>query len=206
MNRKLTLLVVVLLATGWYKTLLGQSTVTTGKSNLLSGYSVTVYGGRYTDRHLRAKILKLKPIYYENSWLMSLAVSKQIFDRSDFFRLELETQFAKHIGEQKHYEFNTLLTLRLRYQTASFSFPLSFAVGNGLSYATETPVIEERSRTNVNASRFLNYLLLEIAVDLPILENWEAVGRIHHRSGVFGLYSNVRGGSNIMTVGTRYNF
>jgi hypothetical protein len=138
--------------------------------------------------------------------LLSLAISRVILDRSDFYRLEFEAQFADHVGEQKHYEFNALITVRLRYRTEGFSLPVSFAVGNGFSYATETPAIEERSRTNVNASKFLNYLLLEIAVDVPALTNWEVVGRIHHRSGVFGLYNSVRGGSNIMTAGMRYNF
>ncbi len=173
-------------------------------SSDLSGYFLTIYGGRYTDRHLLDKVLMLKPIYYEDSWMQAIALGKNIYQKSSLFRLEVETQFANHIGEQKHYEFNVLFVFRLLNITSNFQLPFSLAFGNGLSYATEVPKIEERSRTNLNASRLLNYLLLEIATDLPSIPNWEIIGRIHHRSGVFGLFNNVHGGSNIMTIGLRY--
>lgn len=176
------------------------------ESGLLSGTFITVYGGRYTDRHLGEKVLMLKKIYYEDSWLQTIAVGKILFDNNPHFRIELEAQFANHIGEQKHYEFNFLAAFRLQYTPFSFLSPFTFAFGNGVSYATEVPVIEDRSRTNVNASQFLNYLLLEVAASHPKVSNWEMVGRIHHRSGVFGLYNGVRGGSNVMAIGLRHYF
>ncbi len=176
------------------------------ETSQLSGFFITIYGGRYTDRHLGEKVLMLKPIYYEDSWLKSLALGKTVIDNSQHYRIEIESQFAKHVGEQSHYEINFLVAFRLQYFPLLDNFPFSFAFGSGISYATETPVIEERSRTNVNASKFLNYLLLEIASAIPGISNWELVGRIHHRSGVFGIYSNVRGGSNVMAAGLRYHF
>jgi hypothetical protein len=174
--------------------------------DLFSGFFIIVYGGRYTDRHLGEKVLMLKPIYYEDSWTKTLAVGRILMERSEFYRLEFETQFTKHIGEQSHYEFNLVFAIRMRYNPFSTYMPLSLALGNGISYATEVPVIEERSRTNINATKLLNYLMLEIAAEIPKTENWELIGRIHHRSGVFGLYNGVRGGSNIMTAGLRYYF
>lgn len=174
--------------------------------DLHSGFFATLYGGRYTDRHLLDKVLMLKPIYYEDSWLKSLALGKIIYDGGNYYRLEIEVQFADHVGEQKHHEFNALAVFRLKYVTSSYILPFSFAFGNGLSYATETPKIEDRSRTNINASKLLNYLLLEVAINAPFVERWELVGRIHHRSGIFGLFNNVRGGSNVMAAGLRYYF
>lgn len=170
------------------------------------GFFITIYGGRYTDRHLGEKVLMLKPIYYEDSWLKTIALGKIIYNDSYLYRLELESQLSNHVGEQSHYEFNFLITFRLSYDTAHHSFPLSFAFGNGISYATRVPKIEESSRTNTNASKLLNYLLLEVAADIPRVSDWKIVGRIHHRSGVFGLFNNVRGGSNVMAAGIRHYF
>ena len=51
---------------------------------------------------------------------------------------------------------------------------------------------------------FLNYLAFE--VEGLITPEWSVVGRIHHRSGAFGVYSGVREGSNGYLVGVRHRF
>jgi len=76
----------------------------------------------------------------------------------------------------------------------------SIAVGEGLSYATSRPRIENRGE----AARLLNYLMFEMELT-PLQDSpWSLVGRIHHRSGVFGIFGGVRGGSNFIMIGVRY--
>ena len=177
--------------------------------NLLSedrSFFVSLYGGRYTDRHLATKVLMFKPIDYEDSWLKVLAIGSIFYNNSNLYNLEYEVQFGNHIGEQQHQEYNIVGIFRWLYLPDIFGNPLSLAIGNGVSYATMTPPIEEKSRTNINASKWLNYLLIEGMLSLKNNEHWHLFGRIHHRSGVFGLYNGVRGGSNIMTGGLRYSF
>ncbi|WP_155890787.1 hypothetical protein [Desulfuromonas sp. TF] len=41
---------------------------------------------------------------------------------------------------------------------------------------------------------------------LPRVPRWRLSARIHHRSGVFGLFDGVRGGSNFMGLGVTYRF
>ena len=60
--------------------------------------------------------------------------------------------------------------------------PTTFAVGEGISYATEVPELEPGE----GASQWLNYLLFEVTFALPKYPEWAIVGRIHHRSGFFG--------------------
>ena len=55
-----------------------------------------------------------------------------------------------------------------------------------------------------NYTQFLNYLAFE--VEALMSPQWSAVGRIHHRSGAYGLYSGVSEGSNAYLVGLRYRW
>jgi len=169
-------------------------------------FFVSIYGGRYTDRHLASKVLMLKPIYYENSWLQVFVVGSTFFESLPYLSLEYELQIGKHVGEQYHEEINIAAILRWHYLPDILGQSISVAVGMGESYATMTPPIEQRSRTNVNATKWLNYLVIEGMISPNLFPTWHLFGRIHHRSGLFGLYNGVRGGSNIMTVGIRHNF
>jgi hypothetical protein len=45
--------------------------------------------------------------------------------------------------------------------------------------------------------------VIEAAVGLPS-SSWSLVARVHHRSGIFGLFSH--SGSNVLAVGLRYRF
>ncbi|MBM5800844.1 MAG: DUF3769 domain-containing protein, partial [Cyanobacteria bacterium K_DeepCast_35m_m2_023] len=53
-------------------------------------------------------------------------------------------------------------------------------------------------------TQFLNYLAFE--VEALVNPQWSLVGRLHHRSGSYGVYSGVREGSNGYLVGLRYRF
>ena len=55
-----------------------------------------------------------------------------------------------------------------------------------------------------NYSTFLNYLAFE--VEGLVTPEWSIVGRIHHRSGAFGVYGGVREGSNGYLLGVRHRF
>lgn len=80
----------------------------------------------------------------------------------------------------------------------------SFAIGEGVSYATSYPSLEKKS--NVNTKRLLNYLMLEATFASPCYPRLQMVMRIHHRSGAFGLYRAGNTGSNVIGLGVRYLF
>jgi DNA-binding NarL/FixJ family response regulator len=56
------------------------------------------------------------------------------------------------------------------------------------------------------SKRLLNYLLAEIELVRPCLPQWSTFIRVHHRSGMFGMYGGVEGGSNFIGAGIRYYF
>jgi hypothetical protein len=79
---------------------------------------------------------------------------------------------------------------------------LSIFLVEGVSYTTDISNYERTFRSRY--SQFLNYLAFEI--EALINPRWSVVGRLHHRSGAYGVYSGVREGSNGYLVGLRYRF
>ncbi|MBW2355547.1 MAG: hypothetical protein JRF23_02040 [Deltaproteobacteria bacterium] len=137
---------------------------------------------------------------YEDSHLVGLGLSRKIGTYKDLIGFEVEGQAVKHFGDQDNEELNALIVARwLPFPWDRF-LDTSFAVGEGVSYATTDPSLENKGQ------QWLNYILLELAFAAPSRPQWEAVIRVHHRSGVFGLYNGVRDASNALGVGIRYRF
>jgi len=83
----------------------------------------------------------------------------------------------------------------------------TFAIGEGVSYATAIPLYERREhRQKINGKRFENYLMFEATLSLPKRPDWQLIYRIHHRSGVFGMYDSSNSGSTAVGVGIRHYF
>jgi hypothetical protein len=101
--------------------------------------------------------------------------------------------------------------LYLRYDGFPWNHILftTAAINTGLSYVNKVSDVEMDAgsdRGNPNGSRLLHYLGPEITFAAPQYRNSELVMRWHHRSGVFGTFNGVWGGSNVVTVGFRQRF
>jgi hypothetical protein len=169
-----------------------------------SDYSITCYGAVMTDGALPETAF-LSASFDRDFKFAAVAAAKKIgnlFDRIDF---ELEGQIVKHLVGQHHWEFNILVVARwLRFPWNNL-IKTSFAIGEGLSLALETPAFEEKYHgTETNA--FLNYLMFEFDFSLPSHPRWSLVTRLHHRSGIYGLFNGVDGASNALGLGIRYHF
>jgi len=89
-----------------------------------------------------------------------------------------------------------------------------FGLGEGISYATSVLDVEriEEAPKNGKTSKFLNYLDISVDIDLGRLINYEPMKDVYlgyllkHRSGVFGLFNGVSGGSNYNTLYIETNF
>lgn len=89
-----------------------------------------------------------------------------------------------------------------------------FGFGEGLSYTTKTLKIEELDALVKDSptSKFLNYLDISLDFDMGKLVHSKALEEfyfgvvIKHRSGVFGLFNGVHGGSNYNAVYLEKNF
>ena len=166
-------------------------------------WSLTLYHGAVSGAAIGDVLQLTANFRYSNSYL-ALAAARKI-KRYKNLHWEIEGQYVHHVGSlQSHMEFNGLFIARwLTFPWDTF-IDTSFAVGEGLSLATEVPEIEKRNHDDESA--ILNYLLFELTFPLKFLANTNLALRIHHRSGVFGLFDGVTGASNAIGIGIKRNF
>ena len=99
------------------------------------------------------------------------------------------------------------LSANLRYDPGSNMLGISgISFGNGLSYTRRKPEYEKDITLNDRTARLLYYMMMETAFHLPGTRNWELLFRVHHRSGGYGTFQGVQGGSNYLCLGLRYRF
>jgi hypothetical protein len=161
---------------------------------------LTLIGGQYSGSQLLEIPARLD---LKDSWTLGLSVSKQFAEWTRFLRWEGEFQVLKHIGEQDHWELTGSVNLRLVVFPWNRYVETTAAFGGGVSWASEVPALEKADSSNDTTNQWLNYLLLELTAGIPD-SRWSLVTRIHHRSGIFGLFGH--SGSNILEAGIRYRF
>lgn len=167
--------------------------------------SLTLYVGKYSDDRL-GDVLLSKPAAYLDSYLVTLAASHAFAFESPAHQWELEGQLVKHFRGQRHWELNVLAIYRWQRFPWRDVLRTTLAIGDGLSYATEVPPLEAASHSNEGATRLLNYILVEMTAAPPQVKEWSLVVRVHHRSGVYGLFDGVKGGSNVIGVGVKFYY
>jgi hypothetical protein len=141
-----------------------------------------------------------------SSGLLAVALARELGRTGKSLRWELELQFVQHWGVQSHQETNAVLVARWRRFPWDHYVDTSLAFGEGLSYASRVPELEPRTDPGAaESARLLNYLLMELEMGPPS-SPWRGFMRVHHRSGVGGLFGGVRGGSNFVALGLRYRF
>lgn len=172
-------------------------------------WSITLFNGIYTNRTIGEASFNI-PGNFESNYIHGLSISREFWKTEKHFSFEWEAMFAKHHGKHKtgnqNYE-EYILAFLVRYHTFPWDHIVdtSFAVGEGLSWTSEIPE-RESQRGDQESQRLLNYLAFEFAFTLPRYPKASLVYRIHHRSGVFGLFGGMRGASDFYMLGLRYNF
>jgi hypothetical protein len=166
---------------------------------------LTFYAGRYSDDRLTQAVLS-RPLDYMDSRLAVVALGREFDFENPSHQWEIEGQAGRHYGEQTHWEFNLLAIYRWQRFPWDRFVRTTAAVGEGLSYATRVPPLEEASPTNEGTARLLNYILVELTIAPPEETRWSLAFRIHHRSGVYGLFGGVDGGSNVIAGGIKWRF
>src|SRR5215831_12998706 len=135
---------------------------------------------------------------YSGSQLLEIPARLNLKDSYTF-----GVSVSKQFGDQDHWEFTGSLNLRWVVFPWNRHVETTLALGEGLSWATQIPALEKADPTNSENAQLLNYILIEVTFAIPE-SPWSLVTRIHHRSGVFGLFGH--SGSNILEAGIRYRF
>ncbi len=166
--------------------------------------------------HLPRNIIRGE-LTFDESYLNGIIISRQ-FGVVDFqpgimenlfdgIRLEMELTASQHRGIQEHSEVTAAVTSRtpdLETDLGDFSFGWS----NGFSYASSRPDLE-RGRDGVRGEdtvQFQYYMGFEVEYSPAFLENGAMFVRLHHRSGIYGLVSPPKTGSNFIGAGIRFDY
>ena len=179
--------------------------VDTVNADAFSKRYLAFYLGQYSDSSLVEEILPLRQVVLEDAYLATVAMGQVVSQPNQRRRWEFEAQVGKWFGRQTNAELNVAVNHRWLSPPWDRWVDTSFAIGNGISLATHIPKLEAELEQD-GSTRLLYYLSLEATFRLPRQERWSLLFRIHHRSGVFGTFNGVDGGSNTLAIGLRYEF
>ncbi len=163
-------------------------------------WNFSVYHGEYAASRLGELAAGETPNYIDE-YLTVIALAKRVYNWNDNLHFELEGQLGRGSRDPHHNEYNIALAARWTSFPWNDYLPTSCAIGEGLSYASEYPPDE---RNKEDRSRLLNYLYFELEIVPPLASKFSIFGRVHHRSGIGGLFDDVHGGSNMLALGLRY--
>lgn len=168
--------------------------------------SWSVFTGKFTEDRLFEDILSFTHrINFEDAWVTVLNYNQVLARPSTRRNWEGELQFGvHHSGLQDHLEVNGAIIHRWSEWPWDGLLRTTFAGGTGLSYASDVPRLEREGKPGEDAQRLLLYLVLEFEVAPYWAERWSIYARIHHRSGVFGTFGGVHGGSDHVGLGFRW--
>jgi hypothetical protein len=176
----------------------------TASAGDMGDYFMSVYIGQFSDTSLN-EIVRFQTDFEEtNIYVLSFGTNAGKIKES--IALELEAQLGGYSGDQSHLELNGVFTLRWLPFPWDRWLDTSFAVGNGLSYASTVPPLEVRDGQEGRSSRLMYYILVEMEFSLSKRKDWSVFVRVHHRSSVFGLFEGLNTSSNFAGLGLRHRF
>lgn len=163
--------------------------------------SVSLYGGIGSAAPLTS-ILRLRELGIEPKYITTLAIARGLSKNLSSFGLEIEGQTTWHFGGGP-LALNGVLIGRFRETPWGSTLGGSVGLGIGLSYSFGIPPLEDKELART--SRTLLYLMFDYEFDIGT-SPWSALFRIHHRSGAFGFFNNVTGGSDYLCIGAKYHW
>jgi hypothetical protein len=164
--------------------------------------ALNLYWGRMTTNEWE-ELFNPGEIEMADSSLVALALARKVAEAGDWLSFEVEGQLARHYGGDRYWEVVALGGARWEPFWWDRYVDTSLAFGLGASYATRRPQVEIDK--DGDTERLLAYWMVEIAVSLPQYPQLALIGRLHHRSGAYGLFAD-EGGSTAPAVGLKYRF
>jgi hypothetical protein len=122
--------------------------------------------------------------------------------------IEIEAQGVKHFGFQDHVEGTIAAVVRSGEVPLFGGLSVNVAWGNGFSYAFSDPDYEKGpdSIRGVDTRRLQYYMGFETEFTHASEPDIHLVAKLHHRSGIYGVISPQRTGSNYIGAGIRFDF
>ena len=178
--------------------------------------NIYLYAAQGTDNNLRempGDIIGLD-LPTEDTYLYAigsfLPFQLSSLEEYDHLQLGLTSVLVTHSGMQSHAELDAALTLKYKELLSENSYlNLDLAFGIGLSYAFDTPTYEDPVISDdgtIEYYQLQSYLHFDAEIYTPSIESLHLLLRVHHRSGIYGLFAPSGVGSNFIGAGLVYYF
>jgi hypothetical protein len=141
---------------------------------------------------------------FRDDYFIGGALSRKLARFWTYFSVETELGVGGRLGHTNAGELWGAVYFRFDGFPWNNVVHTTAAVSTGLDYISKLPAAE--THPGDATSHVLHYFSPELTFALPQFKYHELVFRYHHRSGVFGTFNNVWGGSNVLALGYRYRF
>lgn len=168
-------------------------------------HGIAVFGGEGTERNFSDTLQNLFDYQGSSDRVLALAGTRRIGWFRRQFSIDAELMYAHHYGRETYEEVGIAAYVRWHDFPWNEHVVTSFAVGVGPSYTTKYPKLEEQDNDE-DKSKILNQFNLEVTLAMPRYPDTALLGRLQHRSGVFGMINGVWDASNFLTLGLRQQF
>lgn len=165
-------------------------------------HAVSLYGGVATPAFL-IDLMKFLPTSFDPYSLVTVAYGYRVATDQKVVAFELEGQLTTQFEDVGALALQAVALLRILPMPWDRLVNGSAALGMGPSYAFR-PSPNERA-TLPGSPPLLWYMSLEFDFDLVRSGALQLMARIHHRSGMFGVFG-LTGGVNYACGGLRYRF
>ncbi len=172
-------------------------------------WSATLYAGPGTD-HNSTQLIGEPIILYGHNYgsgftvdnvMLGLAVDRRLVSLGWGFSLATEGQLTAYAFGHPY----GTGALGLGFQFNGFPWnaelPTTISGYTGPSYAVNPP-----RAPLFKGKALLNYVGIELAIAIPDTHGWDVVGRVYHRSGVWGVYSLADDEGTMIGIGVRKRF
>ena len=167
-------------------------------------WSVAVFGGEGTDDSFSDIVENLFAVDGNTERLLAIALRRRVGGFGDHLWFELEGMYGHHYGSQRYGEFGIALYARVHDFPWDDYIVTTMAAGVGPSITTRQSELEF-DKTGIR-QKTLNQLNLELTLALPEYPDYALLGRLQHRSGIFGTINGVDDASNFVSLGLVVSF
>ncbi len=168
-------------------------------------WSVTLYAGPATTKFFGAVFTSGR--LQANAMMVGLAGDGRLLYLGEGISLAGEAEITQYGFGHSNTTFSAGMGFQLN---APFGWDrLRLSIYDGPSYAVDPPYTSIGYHGIVypaQRKKWENYVTLEIAVGLSSKSSWDVVGRLFHRSGAWGLYTDSDDDGLAVGLGLKYKF
>lgn len=168
-------------------------------------WAISAYAGWVSPTDFTTGFFTPWNLEFRSTRHYAATVQRHVFDISDSWWVDFELGVAQRDGLSDATELWGAFYVRFDGFPWRDWLYMTVGASTGLNYASNISALE-RSKNNGDGSKLLHFFSPEFTFAHPDHKDTSVFIRYHHRSGMFGVFNGVHGGSTAVTFGVRQHF